>query len=90
MYKFEAIWDSAAYIRKSKSHLPGLYYLILWKAYPKEQNIGEPALMVQYLRNLISIFPHNYPEKPIAMSFLINTASSMTKPTAKLLAIKQN
>ena len=38
-YKVEAIWDSAIYVIKSESgHLPGLYYLIAWKDYPKEEN----------------------------------------------------
>ena len=28
-YEVEAIWDSAVYVRESKSgHLPGLYYLV--------------------------------------------------------------
>ena len=27
-YKVEAIWNNAVYARKSKSHLPRLYYLI--------------------------------------------------------------
>lgn len=38
-YKVEAIWDSAIYIKKSKNHLLKLYYLILWKNYPKVENI---------------------------------------------------
>ena len=38
-YKVEAIWDSAVYAIKSKSgHLPGFYYLVSWKKYPKEKN----------------------------------------------------
>ena len=28
-YKVEAIWDSAVYVNKAESHLPGLYYLIV-------------------------------------------------------------
>ena len=27
-YKVEAIWNSAVYANKVKSHLPGLYYLV--------------------------------------------------------------
>ena len=39
-YKVEAIWDSAVYANKSESgHLPGLYYLVAWKSYSKEENI---------------------------------------------------
>ena len=39
-YEVEAIRDSEVYVRESKSgHLPGLYYLVSWKRYPKEENI---------------------------------------------------
>ena len=38
-YKVEAIWHSAIYVNKLESgHLPGFYYLIAWKSYPKEEN----------------------------------------------------
>ena len=38
-YKVEAIWDSAVYARELESgHLPGLYYLVFWKGYLKEEN----------------------------------------------------
>ncbi len=37
-YEFEAIRDSAVYARESEGHSPGLYYLVLWKSYPKEEN----------------------------------------------------
>ena len=37
-YEFDGIWDSAVYIRESARQLPGLYYLVLWKGYPKEEN----------------------------------------------------
>ena len=43
-YKVETIWDSAVYTRESKlGHLPGLYYLVSWKEYPKEENTWELA-----------------------------------------------
>ena len=45
-YEIEEIWDSAVYIKKSKSHLPGLYYLVLWKSYLEEENTWELALAV--------------------------------------------
>ena len=39
-YKIEAIWDNAVYANKSESgHLPGLYYLVVWKGYSEEENI---------------------------------------------------
>ena len=37
-YKMEAIWDSAVYTKESEGHLPGFYYLVAWKSYPKEEN----------------------------------------------------
>ncbi len=39
-YKVEAICDNAVYAKESDSghHLPGLYYLVLWKGYPEEKN----------------------------------------------------
>ena len=38
-YKVEAIWESTVYARESESdHLPGLYYLVSWKGYPKKEN----------------------------------------------------
>ena len=46
-YKVEAIWDSAVYVSKLKSsQLPGLYYLIAWKRYPKEENTWGPSSVV--------------------------------------------
>ena len=49
-YKVEAIWNSAIYARKLQAgHLLGVYDLILWKDYPKEENTWEPASAVQYL-----------------------------------------
>ena len=39
-YKLERIWDSAVYAKKlATGYLPGLYYLVSWKSYPKEENI---------------------------------------------------
>ena len=41
-HKVEAIWDNTVYARELKSgHLPGFYYLVLWKEYPKEKNTWE-------------------------------------------------
>ena len=82
-YKVEAIWDSAVYAKESKSHLPGLYYLVIWKDYPEKENIWEPVLAVQYLGKLITSFYKDHPEKPTATSPLINSAPPMTRPIAK-------
>ena len=48
-YEVKAIWDSIVYTRELKGHLPGLYYLVLWKGYPKEKNTWEPASAMQHL-----------------------------------------
>ena len=46
-YEVEAIWDSAVYTRESKSgHPSGLYYLVSWKGYLKEENTWEQASAV--------------------------------------------
>ena len=37
-YKVEAIQDSTIYAKKADGYLPGLYYLVAWKGYPKEKN----------------------------------------------------
>lgn len=38
-YEIKAIWDSVVYAKKSEiGYLPGFYYQILWKSYPKEKN----------------------------------------------------
>ena len=83
-YKVEAIWDSAVYMRKSKSgHLPGLYYLVSWKRYLEEKNTWEPALVVQYLRKLISSFYKDYPDKPTVTSPAIDTIPLMARPIVR-------
>ena len=41
-YKVETIWNCAIYANKAKIHLPGLYYLVVWKRYPEEENTWEP------------------------------------------------
>ena len=40
-YKVKTIWDSAVYANKAEGHLPGLYYLVAWKKYPKKENTWE-------------------------------------------------
>ena len=36
-YEVDGIWDSAIYAKElTISQLPGLYYLVSWKGYPKE------------------------------------------------------
>ena len=83
-YEVEAIWDSAIYARESKSgHLPGLYYLVSWKRYPKEENTWKLASAVQHLRKLISSFHKGHSDKPTTTSPAIDTAPPMAKPTIR-------
>ena len=38
-YEVDNIWDSMVYAKESATgQLPRLYYLVLWKGYPKEEN----------------------------------------------------
>lgn len=48
-YEVETIYNNKIYTRKLESYLPGLYYLVFWKRYPKEKNIWEPTLAIQDL-----------------------------------------
>ncbi len=38
-YEVEAIIHSAVYGQQTNDQMPGLYYLVLWKGYPEEENI---------------------------------------------------
>ena len=78
-YKMERICDSAVYAKKlATGHLLGLYYLVLWKNYPKEENTWEPALAVQYLQKLISNFHKDNPAKSTATSPSVDTTPPIT------------
>ena len=37
-YKVKAVCNSAVYASKSEGYLPGFYYFVSWKSYPKEEN----------------------------------------------------
>ncbi len=38
-YEIEAIIDSAVYGQQANNNqMPGIYYLVSWKGYPKEEN----------------------------------------------------
>ena len=87
-YEIEAIWNSAVYIRESKSgYVPGLYYLVFWKRYLEEKNIYESILAVQYFKKLISSFYKNHLNKLTTIFMPINILPSMAKPTIKLTAL---
>ena len=81
-YEVEGICNTAVYIRELETgHLPGLYYLVFWKDYPKDKSTWEPALAVQHLRKLVSTFHKNYPNKPTATSLPIDLAPLIAKCT---------
>ena len=85
-YKVEAIWDSAVYTKELKSgYLSCLYYLVSWIRYPEEENIWKPALVVQHLKKLISLFHKDHLTKPIANFLAVNIASQMARPIVKLV-----
>ena len=90
-YEVEGIWDSAVYTKESAaSHLQGLYYLIFWKGYPKEENIWEPASVVQHLRKLLSALYKDNPGKPTATSPPVDTVPPIAWPHSKpIKAAKQ-
>ena len=82
-YEVEGIRNSAVYARESEvGHLPGLYYLVSWKGYPKDESTWEPASAVQHLRKLVSTFHKDHPDKPTATSPPIDLAPPMAKRTA--------
>ena len=81
-YEVDGIWDSAVYAKESAGQLPGLYYLVSWKGYPKEENTWEPALVIQHLRRLVTAYHKVNPEKPTATSAPVNMASPMARPSA--------
>lgn len=81
---------SAIYPRKLKSklgHLPKLYFLILWKNYLEIKSIWEPATIVHYFKNTISLFPKNYPNKLISTFLAINITLPKAKPIIKPIDI---
>ena len=45
-YEVDDIRDSAIYTKESAGQLKRLYYLVLWKSYPEEENIWEPVLAI--------------------------------------------
>ena len=85
-YKVEAIQDSEVYAKKANKHLLGLYYLIIWKNYPKKENIWEPFLVVIHLWKLVSTFYKDHPKKPIATSAPLDSTPPMGKPRIQLFA----
>ena len=81
-YEVDGIWDSAVYARESAGQLPGLYNLVLWKSYLKEENTSEPALVIQQLWRLVTIYHKDNPEKPTGTSIPVDIVPPMARPTA--------
>lgn len=92
-YEIKVICHSTDYTSESKDHLPGVWYLVLWKSNPKENNTWELALAILNLCKLISILHHDHRKRPIVTSPLIDFALPMAGPIVKLkakaLSIKQ-
>ncbi len=88
-YEFEAIIDSAISGQQANDQMPGLYYLVLWKGYPKEENTWEPLLAVIHLWKLINTFHKEYPEKPTAIFPSLDFAPPMARPTVPKQELKQ-
>ena len=85
-YEVEVIWDSMIYAKESEGYLQGLYYLVTWKSYPKEENTWEPVLAVQHLRRLIRLFHKDQCKKPIVIPSQIDDAPPMIRLTVKPMA----
>ena len=79
-YKVEAIRDSAVYAKEANGHLLGLYYLVAWKGYPKEENTWEPSSIVLHLQTIVSTFHKNHPEKPTTILAPLDSAPPIAKP----------
>ena len=61
-YEVESICNSAVYARELEAgHLLGLFYLLSWKDYPKDESTWKPASAVQHRRKLVSTFHKNHP-----------------------------
>ena len=81
-YEVNSIWDSAVYAKESTTgQLPGLYYLVLQKGYPEEENTWEPTSAIQHLQRLITAYHKDNLEKPTATSAPVNTASPIARPS---------
>lgn len=84
-YKDKAICDNEVYTKELDSghYLLGLYYLVLWKGYPKEKNTWEPVIAIQHLQKLVTTFYTKHSEKPMATFLPIDSAPPIVRPIAK-------
>ena len=82
-YKVEGICNSTVYAKESEvGQLLGLYYLVSWKSYLKDESTWEFASAVQHLRKLVSTFYKDCPNKLTATSPPIDLAPAIAKCTA--------
>ena len=79
-YEVKAIQDSTVYAKEADGHLPGLYYLVVWKGYSKEKNTWEPFSAIMHLQKMVSNFHKDHPEKPTVTSASLDSALPMAKP----------
>ncbi len=90
-YEVEAICDSEVYAKELKSgHLPGVYYLVSWKSYTKEENTWKLISAVLHLCKLITTFHYDHPEKPTVTSPPIDSTLPMARPIVKPRAEASN
>ena len=81
-YEVKAIINSVVYGQQAKNNqMPGLYYLVLWKGYLKEENTWKPSLAIIHLQKLISTFHKEHLEKPTAIFLFLNFVLPIAKPT---------
>ena len=85
-YKVEAIWESEVYTKEADRHLSQLYYLVVWKSYPEEENTWEPFLAIMHLQKMINTFYKDHPKKPTAISPFLDSAPPMAKLTVNFPA----
>lgn len=76
-YKVEVIQNSTVYTKKVDKHLLGLYYLVVWKGYPEEENTWEPTSAVMCLWKIVSTFHKDYSEKLIVTSVSLDSTPLM-------------
>ncbi len=82
-YKVKVIINSAMYGQQANNNnqIPGFYYLVSWKGYPKEKNTWEPLLIVIYFQKLISTFHKEHAEKLIATFLPLDSTLLIAKPS---------
>ena len=81
MNEVKAIIDSIVYGQQTNDNyqMPDFYYLVLWKGYPKEEDIWESSFAVIYLWKFINTFYKKHLEKPIATSSPLDSTPLMAR-----------